>query len=116
MPKIVIWAQIADHEAEKVKLDDSADIADLKEELLGKEARKYQVYYNGQQLKPSTIVPSGTTCENPVLLKISQDNSCAVVSTENLAPTVNNNVSNVESIRSKYVAVGQIARDASRAG
>ncbi|CAF1647504.1 unnamed protein product, partial [Didymodactylos carnosus] len=99
MPTIVIWAQIVDREAKKVKLDDCADIADLKEELLGKEARKYQVYHNGQQLKSSTIVPSDTICENPVLLKTSQDNSSADVSTENVAPTVNDNVSNVQSIR-----------------
>ncbi len=48
--KIIVWVVVEGHEPEKAKVDAIADIADLKEERLGKAGREYHVCFKEQIL------------------------------------------------------------------
>jgi hypothetical protein len=69
--RIEIWSQIEGYEQEKVILDSSADIDDLKERMLREKdvKRSYRAYYKKQQLNSGDQVPLDTTCDQPVVLK-----------------------------------------------
>lgn len=67
--KIVVWVVVEGNEAEKARLDTSADITDLKAEVLGKNGREYRAYFQGEIQESDAPVPTKTTKKEPVILK-----------------------------------------------
>ncbi|CAF3904134.1 unnamed protein product, partial [Rotaria sp. Silwood1] len=68
--QIKIWSQIDGNDPEKVKLHASADIDDLKEKLLGQDAKRfYRAYYKGTSLGSGEKVPLDTASHQPVVLE-----------------------------------------------
>ena len=66
-----MWCQIDGCEPEGVLLDRSADIDDLKGQVLSGQStkRSYRAYYQNQLLNANTRIPFDTTVDRPVILK-----------------------------------------------
>ncbi|CAF1076219.1 unnamed protein product, partial [Rotaria sordida] len=67
--KVTVWVMVEGNEPEKANLNVTADIADLKEDRLGKAGREYRAYFKRKMQSSDTPVPTKTTCIEPLILK-----------------------------------------------